>query len=89
MALQQDLTIIAASRWLKNKHYYKNLIIAVPVAPARDKSTIDNINEIADRVIILHTVEEFFGVGQFYKNFNQVSDQDVKEIMKEYGYNTR
>jgi putative phosphoribosyl transferase len=49
--------------------------------------TIHDLKEIADRIVIPHIVEEFFGVGQFYKNFNQVSDKDVKEIMKKYGYN--
>ncbi len=80
-------TIIAASQWIRKKHNCKNLIIAVPVAPARDE-TIDKLKEISDRVIVLYIIEDFSAVGQFYNNFDQVNDQDVKSIMKRYGYKT-
>jgi putative phosphoribosyl transferase len=79
-------TIIAAARWIKNKHDCKSLIVAVPVAPATNKATIDDLKDVASNVIISHVVEEFYGVGQFYNRFDQVSDTDVKEIMKKYGY---
>jgi predicted phosphoribosyltransferase len=79
-------TIIAAAKWIKKKHSCKNLIIAVPVAPARD-ITIENLKVIADMVIIPYIVDDFSAVGQFYDNFNQVHDQNVKSIMKRYGYN--
>lgn len=80
-------TIIAASQWIRKKHNCKNLIIAVPVAPARDE-TIDKLKEISDRVIVIYIIEDFSAVGQFYNNFDQVNDQDVKSIMKRYGYKT-
>jgi putative phosphoribosyl transferase len=79
-------TMIAAARWIKNKHDCKSLIVAVPVAPATNKATIDDLKDVASNVIISHVVEEFYGVGQFYNRFDQVSDTDVKEIMKKYGY---
>jgi len=75
-------TIIAAARWLnEGKQKCKKLIIAVPVAPAGDE-TIAKINQLADKVIILYTPSEFTAVGQFYKKFDQVSDEEVKAIMK-------
>jgi putative phosphoribosyl transferase len=76
-------TIIAAARWIKEKHNCKRLIIAVPVAPATN-DTIDKLDEIADKIIILSIVREFYAVGQFYENFDQVEDKEVKEIMKKY-----
>ena len=76
-------TIIAAARWIKEKHNCKRLIIAVPVAPATN-DTIDKLDEIADKVIILSITREFYAVGQFYENFDQVEDKEVKEIMKKY-----
>ncbi|HET9807571.1 MAG: phosphoribosyltransferase [Deltaproteobacteria bacterium] len=76
-------TIIAAARWIKEKHNCKRLIIAVPVAPATN-DTIDKLDEIADKVIILSITQEFYAVGQFYENFDQVEDKEVKEIMKKY-----
>lgn len=80
-------TIIAASQWIRKKHLCKKLYIAVPVAPARD-DTIEKLKEMADKVIILHILDNFSAVGQFYDNFSQVSDQNVKSIMKRYGYST-
>lgn len=76
-------TIIAAARWIKEKHNCKRLIIAVPVAPATN-DTIDKLDEIADKVIVLSLTREFYAVGQFYENFDQVQDKEVKEIMKKY-----
>ena len=76
-------TIIAAARWIKEKHNCKRLIIAVPIAPATN-DTIDKLDEIADKVIILSMTREFYAVGQFYENFDQVEDKEVKEIMKKY-----
>src|SRR6185437_1552967 len=77
-------TIIAASQWLKEgKYSCKKLIVAVPVAPGTDE-TIDKLNQIADKVIILYTPAEFSAVGQFYKQFDQVTDYEVKTIMNRY-----
>lgn len=76
-------TIIAAARWIKEKHNCKRLIIAVPIAPATN-DTIDKLDEIADKVIILSITRDFYAVGQFYENFDQVEDKEVKEIMKKY-----
>jgi predicted phosphoribosyltransferase len=77
-------TILAAARWIKEKHNCKKLVIAVPVAP---REILEDLNDIADKVIILYTPEPFGAVGRFYQDFIQVSDNKVKEIMKKYGYN--
>jgi predicted phosphoribosyltransferase len=81
-------TIIAAAQWIRKKLKCKSLIIAVPVAPARD-DTVTRLKEIADMVIISHLIDNFSAVGQFYDNFGQVSDRDVKAIMKRYGYDNQ
>lgn len=78
-------TIIAASQWIRRKHECKKLIVAVPVAPIKSE-TVETLNQIADKVIILHTPDEFYAVGQFYKKFDQTTDQEVKAIMTRYGY---
>lgn len=78
-------TIIAAARWIKDgKHVCKKLIVAVPVAPAQDATTVNELNQIADKVIILYMPEEFYAVGQFYKHFDQVTDDEVKATMAKY-----
>jgi putative phosphoribosyl transferase len=72
-------TILSAAHWLRTKHNCcKMLIIAVPVAPP---DVIDKINELSDKVIVLYTPEIFGSVGRFYRNFEQVSDAEVREIM--------
>ena len=77
-------TILAAARWIKErKNECKKLIVAVPVAPAKSE-TVEMLNQIADKVIILFMPEEFYAVGQFYKKFDQVSDNEVKAILSRY-----
>lgn len=76
-------TILAATQWLKKKGNNKKLIIAVPVAP---KDIADNLNKVADKVVILYSPSSFESVGQFYQDFSQVSDNQVKKIMHRHGY---
>ncbi|WP_458743504.1 phosphoribosyltransferase family protein [Candidatus Nitrosocosmicus sp. T] len=59
-------TIIASAEWVKNNFNCKQLIVAVPVAPARDE-TVNKLANIADDVVILHMEEAFSAVGQFYR----------------------
>jgi putative phosphoribosyl transferase len=76
-------TIIASAKWIKNNLNCKQLIVAVPVAPARDE-TVNKLVKIADSVVILHMEEVFSAVGQFYRDFDQVSDETVKELMRKH-----
>ena len=78
-------TILAAVKWLKENHYGKRLIVAVPVAPL-ESSILKKLNQIADEVIVIFTPYDFAAVGQFYEHFDQVSDKEVKEIMNKYGF---
>ena len=74
-------TILASAKWIKDKHNCKQLIIAVPLAP---REILEDLNRAADKVIVLYTPEPFGAVGRFYDDFNQVSDDEVKEMMKKY-----
>jgi putative phosphoribosyl transferase len=76
-------TIIASAQWIKNKHHCKELIICSPLAPPE---IINDLNKVADKVIVLYTPDPFIAIGRFYEEFDQVSDDEVKEIMKKYGY---
>lgn len=78
-------TIIASAEWVKNNCNCKQLVVAVPVAPARDE-TVNKLAKIADNVLILHMEEAFSAVGQFYRDFDQVSDETVKKIMMKYHF---
>ncbi|MBV9667932.1 MAG: hypothetical protein JO327_07350 [Nitrososphaeraceae archaeon] len=77
-------TIFAAAKWTNNNQKCKELVVAVPVAPP---DTIYKLKkEVSDNVIALYTPEVFDAVGQFYQNFEQVTDDKVREIMKRHGY---
>ncbi len=54
------------------------LILAVPVAPSE---TIDALRAEADEIVCLETPVNFYAVGQFYIDFHQVSDEEVKQIL--------
>ena len=74
-------TILASTKWIKDKHNCKQLIIAVPLAP---REILEDLNRAAGKVIVLYTPEPFGAIGRFYQNFKQVRGDEVKEIMKEY-----
>jgi len=77
-------TILAAAQWIaKDIHQYEKLIVAVPVAPGNSE-ILEKLNQIADKAIILHSPTEFGAVGQFYRDFEQVSDDEVKAILKKH-----
>jgi putative phosphoribosyl transferase len=78
-------TIIAAAKWINYNKKCRELVVAAPVAPP---NTIDKLKkEVSDQVIILYSPQLFGAVGQFYENFEQVTDDKVREIMKRHGYN--
>jgi putative phosphoribosyl transferase len=68
---------------MKDKQNCKELFIAAPVAPPE---ILDNLNVVADKVIVLETPEPFIAIGRFYEDFAQVTDDEVKKIMRKYGY---
>ena len=50
------------------------IIAAVPVAPPR---VLVELKTLVDEVVVLHTSEWFFGIGQFYEHFPQIEDEEV------------
>jgi putative phosphoribosyl transferase len=76
-------TILAAAQWIKEKQHSKRLIVAVPVAPA-ESNILDKLHQISDKAIVILTPYDFAAVGQFYEHFDQVSDNEVKEIINKY-----
>lgn len=55
------------------------IVLAVPVA-ARD--SLDTLRSQVDRVICLHTPDYFPGVGAFYRDFTQVDDSIVIDLLQ-------
>jgi putative phosphoribosyl transferase len=54
------------------------IVIATPVAPA---SACNRLRSEVDELVCAETPEYFYGVGQFYEDFSQVSDEEVKELL--------
>ena len=59
------------------------LIAAVPVGSPQSVDAIQEMNDV-DEVVCLSAPESFGGVGQFYRDFTQVSDEEVVEILKRF-----
>ena len=55
------------------------VIVAVPVAPA---DTCAELQSVADKVVCAVTPQPFWGVGQWYEDFSQTSDEEVRELLR-------
>lgn len=72
-------TMKAAIATLKEERI-KRLIVAVPVSPPE---TADELRAMADEFVCLYTPSDFMAVGNYYRDFIQVTDEEVAEILKE------
>lgn len=70
-------TTIAALRALSN-HRPRQRILAVPVAPLM---TFHILERETDDLIVLDSPEPFLAVGRFYEEFEQVTDDQVIQIL--------
>jgi predicted phosphoribosyltransferase len=77
-------TIIASLELITQEEPEK-IVAAVPVGPA---STISLLRQYADEVICLETPHDFYAIGSYYKEFGQVSDQQVMELLKKANWAT-
>ena len=62
---------------LRHEHAGK-IIVAVPVGAV---DTVFMLEQIADDIICLQTPEPFYGVGTWYQDFGQTSDDEVQELL--------
>lgn len=54
------------------------LVLAVPVAPA---ATLDRLRAEVDEIVCLSTPEDFYAIGQFYRDFHQMTDDEVIALL--------
>lgn len=76
--LATGATMISALRTLREKRPAQ-LVCAVPVSPPE---TLKKIVDLADEVVCLETPEDFHAVGQFYRHFDQVEDDEVVRLLR-------
>src|SRR5438034_7090161 len=77
--LATGATMRAAVKALRERGVAK-IVVAVPVAPP---DTCHEIEQLADETICLSTPPFFQAVGQYYEDFSQTSDEDVRELLSQ------
>ncbi len=70
-------SIRAALRGLRRRGPAR-LTLAVPVAPAE---TLEALGSEADEIVCLETPYPFGSIGYFYRDFRQVSDDEVRSLL--------
>jgi len=70
-------TVMASLRGLRSLDPAR-VILAVPVAPP---DTLERLAGEADDIVCLASPEPFYAVGQFYRHFEQVTDEEVVALM--------
>ncbi|MGE5208273.1 MAG: phosphoribosyltransferase [Alphaproteobacteria bacterium] len=75
--LATGATMRAAVKALRHSGAGK-IVVAVPVGP---HDTCAEIKELADEIICLRTPEFFQAVGQYYEDFSQTSDAEVRDLL--------
>lgn len=71
-------TMTLAARWARARDPHE-LVIAVPVLP---RDMLDALSVEVDRIVYLSAPIFFEGIGQFYRNFEQVDDKEVISLLK-------
>jgi predicted phosphoribosyltransferase len=56
------------------------ITMAVPTAP---RTTCDDLEREVDEAVCITTPEPFFGVGQWYADFSQTTDDEVVQLLRE------
>ncbi|WP_338050320.1 phosphoribosyltransferase [Rhizobium mesosinicum] len=71
-------TMTAAIRALRQRKPSK-IVVAVPVAPLEE---LAQLNQVADEIVCLYTPAFFEAIGAHYRDFRQLSDDDVVALIK-------
>lgn len=76
--LATGATMLAAIKTAKAEQA-KKIVVAIPVSP---RDTYLRIKNEVDEVQCLSVPDDFYAVGQYYRSFNQTSDEEVIALMK-------
>ncbi|MGB3344211.1 MAG: phosphoribosyltransferase family protein [Aequorivita sp.] len=72
-------TVLSTLEMLKEEKP-KKIVVAIPVSSRRALQRLQN-SPFIDEVICLYAPIDFQAVGQFYENFDQVGDAEVKTLL--------
>ena len=68
------------------KYEPSRIVVAVPVAP---QATCTEFESIADEVVCAQTPEPFSAVGEWYREFSQTPDDEVRELLRAHEESTK
>lgn len=74
-------TAIAALRWARGQGTVR-VVFAAPVGPA---ATVRRLGWECDEVVLVETPRAFSAVGEWYRRFDQVTDQEVLAALRGTG----
>lgn len=74
-------TVVAALRVVRRLGA-RRIVLAVPVVPA---DTVARLRQIADEVVCGMAPRRFVAVGQWYDDFSQVADDEVRALLEAAG----
>ena len=72
-------TVFAACQVARCELGAKRVVLAVPAALVM---TVRIAEEVADEIVCLESPTPFFGVGLWYHDFTQVSDEEVVALLQ-------
>jgi predicted phosphoribosyltransferase len=70
-------TARAVGQWLRGGQAARS-VLAVPVGPP---GTVERLSDLYDEVVVLEMPEPFYAVGEFYRDFRQVTDEEVIRLL--------
>jgi len=59
----------------------KEIVVAIPVSP---RDAVETLSDDGYRVVCLQTPGPFFSIGEFYGDFEQVEDDEVRRILEKH-----
>lgn len=68
-----------ASLWAARREKPARLVAALPVGP---EDTVESLAREADELVCLRCPPSFSAVGQFYRRFDQVEDEEVLGVLR-------
>ena len=71
-------TVLAALRALR-KRSPRQVVVALGVAPP---DTVEALRAEVDDIVVLLVPEQFFAVGEWYRQFPQLSDEEVRRFLE-------
>jgi len=68
------------------QHGPARVVVAVPVGA---RSTCDEFADVTDETVCARTPEPFLAVGQWYEDFSQTTDEEVRALLEEHAMRSR